>query len=105
MTNRSIKLTLALALSGMALTPAMATTDTEERTVAVSHSDLDLSTEEGMAELDRRIDRAAEQACGFGDQTLGTRARTREARDCYRQAKRQLDRQFADIVSEAQLGG
>lgn len=105
MSTRSLTLALALALSGAALTPAAMATDTEERTVSVSHSDLDLTTEEGQAELDRRIDRAAEQACGFGEMTLGTRARTREARDCYRQAKRQLERQFAEVVSNAQRGG
>lgn len=103
--TRSLALTLALALSGAALAPAALAADAEQRTVTVSHTDLDLTTEEGLAELDRRIDRAAEQACGFNDTTLGTRTRTREARDCYRQAKRQLERQFAEVVSNAQRGG
>ncbi len=94
--------TLALALSATALAPAAHASDTQSRAVVVTHSDLDLSTEEGREELDRRIDNAAEEACGFGETTLGTRARTREARDCYRQAKRQLERRFAEAISDAQ---
>ena len=38
-------------------------------------------------------------------QQQGLYERTREARDCYRQAKRQLDRQFAQVVDEARRGG
>lgn len=102
---RTLTFTLALGMSATALTPAAHANNTEARTVAVTHSDLDLSTEEGREELDRRIDSAAEAACGFGETTLGTRARTREARDCYRQTKRQLERRFADVISEAQRGG
>lgn len=104
MPTRALKFALALSLSGVALTPAFAT-DTDERTVAVHHSDLDLTSEDGLAELDRRIDRAAEHACGLDETTIGTRVRSREARACYRQARRQLERQFADVVSNAQRGG
>ncbi|MEL1251833.1 UrcA family protein [Aurantiacibacter gilvus] len=103
--SRALTATLAIAMSATVLAPAAHATDTEARTVVVAHSDLDLSTEEGREALDRRIDNAAEEACGFGETTLGTRARTREARDCYRQAKRQLERQFADVISAAQRGG
>lgn len=103
--SRALALTLAITMSATALTPAAHASEGEARSVAVTHSDLDLSTEEGREELDRRIDNAAEEACGFGETTLGTRIRTREARDCYRQAKRQLERQFAEVISAAQRGG
>ena len=95
---------LALAATGLALTPAAHAAE-DYRTVGVSHADLDLSTEEGKEELERRIDQAAKQACGFGEAQVGTLIRTREQRSCYRQAKRQFDRHFAQIIEDAQRGG
>lgn len=105
MKTRSFTAAAALATATLALSPAAFAQQTDDRSAEVSYTDLDLSSEEGIEELDRRIDRAAKRACGFNDTTLGTRARTREARDCYRQAKRQLDRQFAQVVDEARRGG
>lgn len=102
---RTISFTLAVAMSATALVPAVHAAETEARSVVVSYSDLDLSTEEGRDELGRRIDRAAEEACGVGETTLGTRVRNRDARECFDQAKRQLESRFADAVSEAQRGG
>lgn len=96
---------LALATSGVPLAPAVSAQNVESRTTGVTYSDLDLTTQEGVAELDRRIDRAAKQVCGMNDVQVGTRARTREARQCYRDAKRKLERQFARIVNDAQRGG
>ena len=104
MHTRALTFALAISLSGAAMTPAFAT-DADQRTVAVRHSDLDLATEDGLAELDRRIDRAAEQACGLDETTIGTRVRSREARNCYRQTRSQLERQFAQVISDAQRGG
>lgn len=103
--NRSIAAgALALAATGLAQMPAAHATQ-DFRTVGVTHADLDLSTEAGKAELERRIDRAAKQACGFDEAQVGTLVRTREQRSCYRQAKRQFDRHFAQIIEEAQRGG
>ncbi|MGB3795694.1 MAG: UrcA family protein, partial [Alteraurantiacibacter sp.] len=96
---------LALAASGLVTAPAVSATQAENRTTAVNHTDLDLETEEGLAELQTRIDRAAKEVCGFNDVEVGTRARTREGRQCYRDAKRQLDRQFAQVIHNAQRGG
>ncbi len=96
---------LALAASGLAFAPAVSAQDAENRTTGVTHTDLDLATDEGVAELERRIDRAAKEVCGFNEVEVGTRARTREGRQCYREAKRELDRRFAQIVNDAQRGG
>lgn len=96
---------LMLATSGVALVPAVSAQNVETRTTGVTHTDLDLTTPEGVEELDRRIDRAAKQVCGMNEVEVGTRARTREGRQCYRDAKRQLERQFAQIVNDAQRGG
>ena len=104
MMNRTLALGAAMIISSIALAPAVtAAPDTE--TVRVEHADLDLSTAEGRDTLDRRIDRAARTVCGYGEQQMGTRIRSRDARECYRQARRGIDRQLAAIVDEAQRGG
>ncbi|RJY09553.1 UrcA family protein [Aurantiacibacter aquimixticola] len=102
--NKAIALALALAASGMALSPALASAQ-DQASVAVAYDDLDLSTLEGVAELDRRVDRAARRVCGVNETTLGTRLRSREARTCYVQAKRDFERRLASIMHDAQRGG
>lgn len=96
--------TFSLAAAALAIAPAVSAEDAP-RTTGVSYADLDLSTEEGVAELDRRIDAAAKQVCGVDDVNVGTRIMTRESRKCYRSAKRQLDQHFASVKRDASLGG
>lgn len=97
---------LALALSAAAAlsVPAMAADDQPNRT-SVRYHDLDLSTEAGQKELDRRLDKAARQVCGMNAATTGSRVASRDARDCYRQARTTLDRQFAAVVNRETRGG
>lgn len=95
---------LALAAAGMAFTP-MAHATEEQHTAGVTHADLDLTTDAGKEELERRIDNAAKQICGIGEAQVGTLIRTREQRTCYRQAKREFDRHYAQIIEDAQNGG
>lgn len=102
MKNIATKIALAAAALSMATVGYAA--ETEQRTTGVSYTDLDLTTAEGTAELDRRIDRAAQQVCGLGEHELGTRVRSRDARKCYQDAKRQLDRHFAEVKREAAAG-
>ena len=97
----SIKTGLAAALAASAM-PAAPVSAAEGDSIAVRYADLDLSTADGVEELDRRIDQAARDVCGYGEFELGSRIPSRELRQCYRDAKRQLDRQFAQIVEEAQ---
>lgn len=94
---------LAIAATGMAFAP-MAHAAEENKTAGVTYSDLDLSTDAGKEELERRIDRAAKNACGFDQAQVGALLRTREQRTCYRQAKRQFDRHFAQVIEHAQRG-
>lgn len=105
MLTRSFTTALALATASLAMTPAVTAAKEGARTVGVAYNDLDLTTKEGKEELDRRIDRAAKDACGFEEAQVGTRLRTSEQRNCYRQAKRQLDRHLARVVEDAQRGG
>lgn len=102
---RAYTINLVFAAAALALTPTVAAAETQQRTTGVVYSDLDLATEAGRAELDLRIDRAAKQVCGMSESTVGTRIRSRDARECYAQAKRQLDNHFAGILGGSQLGG
>lgn len=78
----------------------------ETNTVGVKYKDLDLASETGKAELERRLDRAARGVCGMGDKRTGTRITDRESRQCYREARVQLDRQFAAVVErQTAIGG
>ena len=102
--------TLALALASIALvaTPLAAQADTprdQDQRVGVTWRDLDLTTEQGRAELDRRIDAAARYACRMDETVLGTRIPTREQRDCYREARNQLDQRFAQVIAQSQARG
>jgi UrcA family protein len=100
------KIVLALATAALALAPVAAGAQTtEQRTTGVTHRDLDLTTESGRAELDRRIDAAARQVCAIGETDLGTRIMTREKRTCYREAREQLDRQFAQVIARGRSNG
>ena len=102
---RTAAIGFALAAAALALAPAVAFAENVNRTTGVVYNDLDLATGAGRQELDLRIDRAAKQVCGMSESTVGTRIRSREARDCYSQAKRELDQHFAGILRERQLGG
>ncbi len=102
---RAHTINLAFAAAALALAPTIASAETQQRTTGVVYNDLDLAAEAGRTELELRIDRAAKQACGMSESTVGTRIRSRDARECYAQAKRQLDTHFAGILESAQRGG
>lgn len=93
-------LTIAAAIGAATLAlPASAQT----RTMAVSYADLDLSTAEGMDELEQRLDRAAWRVCKLDRQ--GTlHARVDQLR-CYRQTRKTNAVQLAQVASRVQLGG
>ncbi|WP_191229022.1 UrcA family protein [Aurantiacibacter xanthus] len=104
---QAITIKLALAASALALAPTVSAAEGtgEQRSARVSYVDLDLATPEGVAELDRRIDSAAREICAVDGVTTGTRIRSRGARECYETAKSQLDRHFAQIKRDTNLGG
>jgi len=99
--------TISLSLAGAALLAAgsVSAQERDTRTTGVTHQDLDLSTEQGRAELNRRIDDAAKQVCGMNERSLGSNIATRESRECYRTAKRDLERHFAEVLAERGSAG
>lgn len=99
------KITFALAGAALLAAPAVSAQERDTRTTGVTVTDLDLNTEEGREELDRRIDDAAKEVCGMGERSLGSNIATRESRQCYRDAKRQMDRHFAQLIEDQHRGG
>ncbi len=98
-------MTLTLAATTLATAPAAMAQERNTQTVGVSYSDLDLTTENGREELDRRIDTAAKDACGMDERPTGSNMASRESRNCYREAKQQLDAHFAQLMQDQQRGG
>lgn len=63
--------------------------------VALRYNDLDLSTDAGRAELDRRIDRVMRQACP-AETITGSRIAVESARaECIAAVRRQIDVKLA----------
>ena len=94
----------AVALGVLALSqPAIAAENGEP--VAVRYADLNLTSEEGRRELDRRLEAAVRKTCGMDEKVTGSRIASREARKCYAETRAQLDQRFAAIVSKSQAGG
>jgi UrcA family protein len=92
-------ITAALLSAAIFATPLVASAQEGGRTTGVTYRDLDLATQEGRTELDRRIDAAAREACGMDETILGTRLPTSSQRRCYRDAREQLDQRFAQLVN------
>lgn len=83
----------AAALSATAV-PAIAGDKPDGRT-SVSYSDLDLSSEAGRAELNKRFEQAAREMCGVSDTTK----LSGKARYCYEQRSKQLEGRVAAILA------
>ena len=89
---------LALALTAAALAVPAAAAD-EAQSVAVRYGDLDLGTADGQRQLDIRLERAAREVCGVDHKATGTHLQSNHSRVCYREARRQLDQQYAAAVN------
>jgi len=96
---------LALALAATVLAVPAAATEDEAPSVAVHYSDLDLTSAAGQRQLDLRLERAAREVCGVDEKVVGSHLRSRHSRDCYREARRHLDQEFAQLVSRKSAGG
>lgn len=100
--------TLAIASATLALaftaTPALANTS-EVPTVGVEYADLNLSTPEGQARLERRIETAARSVCSVHENRPGTRIRSPELDTCLANARASGKKQMAAIVSDQRRGG
>ncbi len=91
--------TLALA-AAMIVVPASAFASTVE----VKYDDLDLSTAQGMAQLDKRVERAAKQVCTSRQVTTGTILAGTVDQKCYRETIAKLQSQLADLSRRKQQG-
>lgn len=92
----AIAATLAALLAGQ---PAFA------ETAAINLDDLDLSTAQGKAELDRRVHKAARHVCGMQDVIVGSRIIPAETRKCYKDALRQIEKSLAAVTEKKAAGG
>ena len=98
------------ALLGLALTTAPAFAGAGECTqVRVEYSDLDLTSADGQRTLERRLDAAARDACGYDVRVTGSSLPSKHARNCYRQARTRAKDVMAvaidNATSDARLGG
>jgi len=96
-------LATALAASAAFATPALA--GDEARTVHVEYGDLDLASQEGQDELQRRIDRAALLVCEYEDVEARTRDPHQNTSRCYREVRRGLMPEFTEVVEREQAAG
>lgn len=101
------KNTLTIAAAALALLAAPAYAgQTDTPSEAIQYSDLDLTTEKGRKQLDKRVDEAARNVCGMDQTATGTRITSQTARKCYRDAKRQIEQHLASVVRDGtRLGG
>jgi len=97
---RSTVLALAMGIGTMAVAvPALAGAPVAR----VSYGDLRLSTAEGQAELQKRLNHAAWKVCTFDEE--GTLRTGQEAAACYQQTRKEVAVQVAQITSQNGLGG
>ena len=88
-----------------ALGLALSATTAQAESVNVTYKDLNLDTAAGQKTLERRIEAAARQACGFHRQRTGTRLRGSGSRECYEAAKISASEQIAARIKDESLGG
>jgi UrcA family protein len=91
--------TLALA-AAMIIVPASAFASTVE----VKYDDLDLSTPQGVAQLDKRVQRAAKQVCTNRQAVTGSIRAGAVDQKCYKEALAKLQSQLADLSTRKQQG-
>lgn len=101
------KTTIAAALMGLALTTTPAFAD-EVKHVQVMYKDLDLTTAAGQRALERRLNTAAREACGYSETVTGSHLPSARSRACYKQARAKAQDVMAAAVENAsntQIGG
>lgn len=95
---------IALATAAtLASTPALAAENASESKTIVRYDDLNLATLDGQAQLQARLDKAANKVCVFDGE-----GKLREARDygaCFRAARQTAAVRMAEVVSEDRRGG
>jgi UrcA family protein len=97
MTIRSFALAAALMI-----VPASAFAGST--TIELKYDDLDLSTPQGMAQLDKRVHRAAKEVCTTRQITTGSIRQTTVDQKCYKEALAKLQDQMAALNARKQQG-
>jgi UrcA family protein len=101
MNTRSAILAAALG-AAMLSAPTLAAGNS----TGIRYADLNLSTPEGQAQLDRRIDNAAKEMCGITDIRTGTILQGTKQKQCYEAAKASAHKQIAArMAQQTQQGG
>lgn len=96
---KTVSMILAAALGAAVIaTPASA-----GQTRHVSYSDLNLTTAEGQAVLQQRLNTAAWKVCQFRDD--GMLRSAQDHNSCYRTARKEVAVRVAAITADAQRGG
>jgi UrcA family protein len=97
--------TFALAALAAAIVSATAVpASAAPRSVEVKYADLDLSTPEGQAKLDQRVDRAAKGVCTSYGTMTGTFRTASVDEKCYQEALAKLKAQLAALTGPRQQG-
>ncbi len=91
---------LAAAIVSANAVPALAA----PRSVAVKYADLDLSTPQGQAKLDQRVDRAAKGVCTTYQVMTGSLRTANVDEKCYQEALANLKAQLATLTGPKQQG-
>jgi UrcA family protein len=73
--------------------------------IQVKYSDLNLASADGVAELERRIERAAKKVCGASRLPTGSRIADIDARQCVAKAKASAAQSFAAALEQQRRGG
>ncbi|KRA81577.1 UrcA family protein [Altererythrobacter sp. Root672] len=99
-------LSLALAAASALITPAVAFAGENQTTqrVRIAYKDLDLSSDAGQKELDRRMDKAARDACGMDEKVTGSRIATSESRQCYSTTRTQIGQSLSHLTGNRTAG-
>lgn len=95
---------LAAALATGLAAPALAAPEVTTST-AVKYSDLDLATQAGQDQLERRIDSAARAACGLDSVRTDSRVASASARRCYEQTRTNVHKQVAELIARNRSRG
>ncbi|MCB2065714.1 MAG: UrcA family protein [Erythrobacter sp.] len=104
MFSNVIKTGLAAAIAASAALAVPAAAAEQGESVRVRYSDLNLSTDQGQAALQRRLERAAEEVCGVDRNSSGMALPSRQARRCYNETVRNFEREVAALAAEQQRG-
>ena len=94
----------AIAAASLAVTASPALAGDAPK-MKVHYADLNLATEAGIEQLERRIEGAAKKVCNAETPTTGSRMASTQSRRCVAKAKATAMQQFASVVEQQRLGG